>query len=265
MGLLNDSLKRTIERVFYMNRLELKRPLVIAHRGASAYAPENTLYAFQLAIEMQADAIELDVHPSKDGKLIVIHDDTIGRLSEGSGLVKDYTLEELRKYHFNNGIEKYADARIATLDEVYDLFAGNDMLINVEIKNPDDAFLQEVAACTARHKIQERSIYSSFYHRALTRMQELESNAFVAPLYDGNLVKPWQYAASFGARALHTSCSDLYLFPDYTKRAHELGIRVHPWTVNGREGTLDMLKRGVDGVITDFPDVARSCILELEN
>ena len=67
-----------------MNRLDLKRPLVIAHRGASAYAPENTLYAFQLAIDMQADAIELDVQPSKDGKLIVIHDSTIGRVSEGS-------------------------------------------------------------------------------------------------------------------------------------------------------------------------------------
>lgn len=247
-----------------MNRLDLKRPLVIAHRGASAYAPENTLYAFQLAIDMQADAIELDVQPSKDGKLIVIHDGEIDRLSEGSGAVKGFTLEELRRYHFNNGIEKYADARIATLDEVYDLFADNDMLINVEIKDPDEAFLQEVAACTARHGMHERIIYSSFYHHALTRMQELETDAFVAPLYGGNIVKPWQYAASFGARALHPSCGDLHLFPDYSERAHELGIRVHPWTVNGRDGTMEMLKKGVDGVITDFPDIARACVLELE-
>lgn len=92
-----------------------------AHRGASGYAPENTLEAFKLAIDEKADGIELDVQLTKDKELVVIHDEKIDRTSNGKGYVKDYTLEELKKFNFNYGNEKYEEVKIPTLKEVYEL------------------------------------------------------------------------------------------------------------------------------------------------
>ena len=108
------------------------RTLVWAHRGASAYAPENTLPAFQLAAEMNADGIELDVHLSADGKLIVCHDTWIDRTSNGSGEISKMTLEELRKYSFNNKMEKYGFVPVPTLEEVYELLAPTGLTVNVD-------------------------------------------------------------------------------------------------------------------------------------
>ena len=105
-----------------------------AHRGASAYAPENTLEAIELALRMGADGIELDVHRTRDGKLVVIHDETVDRTSNGSGYVKDMTCAELKKLDFSNGFEKYRGARIPTLKEVYGMLRSTQALINVEIK-----------------------------------------------------------------------------------------------------------------------------------
>ena len=107
---------------------------VWAHRGASAYAPENTLEAFRLGAEQGADGVELDVQLSKDGQLVVIHDETIDRVSDGHGYVRDYSLEELKKFVFNKTHPEYADARIPTLGEVYDLLKPLGLEINVEIK-----------------------------------------------------------------------------------------------------------------------------------
>ena len=94
---------------------------IFAHRGASAYAPENTLEAFRLAMEQGADGIELDVQMTKDGELVVIHDETIGRVSNGNGAVRDYTLEELKQFSVSNHFEQYPDVKIPTLREVLEL------------------------------------------------------------------------------------------------------------------------------------------------
>ena len=107
---------------------------VWAHRGASAYAPENTLEAFQLAVDQKADGVELDVQMTKDGKLVVIHDGTIDRTSDGHGRVMDHTLSELKKMKFNRTHPEYADATIPTLAEVYELLKPAGLEINVEIK-----------------------------------------------------------------------------------------------------------------------------------
>ena len=105
-----------------------------AHRGASGYAPENTLEAFKLAIDEKADGIELDVQLTKDKELVVIHDEKIDRTSNGKGYVKDYTLDELKKFNFNYGNEKYEEVKIPTLKEVYELLKPTNLIINVEIK-----------------------------------------------------------------------------------------------------------------------------------
>ena len=108
---------------------------VWAHRGASYYTPENTLAAFEKAIKMGADGIELDVQMTKDGELVVVHDETINRTSNGKGYVKDYTLEQLKKYDFSNKHITYKGEKIPTLQEVYELIKPTSLTINVELKN----------------------------------------------------------------------------------------------------------------------------------
>ena len=112
----------------------MERTLVWGHRGASGYAPENTMAAFEKAVEMGADGIELDVQLTKDGELVVIHDETIDRVSDGSGWVKDYTYAKLIKHNFNRTHPEYKHAQIPTLEEVYALIKPTDLTINVEIK-----------------------------------------------------------------------------------------------------------------------------------
>ena len=116
------------------NGAEMERTLVWGHRGASGYAPENTMAAFEKAVEMGADGIELDVQLTKDGELVVIHDETIDRVSDGSGWVKDFTYAKLIKHNFNRTHPEYEHAQIPTLEEVYALIKPTDLTINVEIK-----------------------------------------------------------------------------------------------------------------------------------
>ena len=110
------------------------RPLIWAHRGASGYAPENTLESFQKAIDLGADGIELDVQLTKDDQIVVIHDEILGRTCEGTGWVKDYTLEELRRFNYNKTFPQVAHADIPTLREVYELMKPSGLTINVELK-----------------------------------------------------------------------------------------------------------------------------------
>jgi len=107
---------------------------VWAHRGASGYAPENTLPAFALAVEQGADGVELDIQLTKDGQIVVIHDETIDRVSNGSGWVKDYTLSQLKKFNFNKTFPEYGFVTIPTLEEVYDLLKDTGLTVNVELK-----------------------------------------------------------------------------------------------------------------------------------
>lgn len=112
----------------------MKKMKIWAHRGASGYAPENTMEAFSEAVRRKADGIELDVQLTKDGEIVVIHDEKLERVSNGTGWVKDYTLKELRKLNFNKTFPEQGSARIPTLKEVYELMKKEDMLVNVELK-----------------------------------------------------------------------------------------------------------------------------------
>ena len=108
--------------------------IILGHRGASGYAPENTLEAFRLAMDMGADGFELDVHLSKDGELIVMHDERVDRTTDGSGLIQSFTLKELKALDASNGMAKYKGAKVPTLGELYDLIRDTRHVVNVEIK-----------------------------------------------------------------------------------------------------------------------------------
>jgi glycerophosphoryl diester phosphodiesterase len=229
-----------------------------AHRGASAYAPENTLEAFALAVEMKADGIELDVHMTADRCLAVCHDGNIDRTSDGSGRIAEMTLADMRRFSFAAGFrDKYENVIIPTLGDVYKLIRPTGLVINVELKASGDEFLRLVHECGIEYEMQGRIIYSSFNHFNLTAMQKLDPDAFVAPLYGDGIVLPWKYAESFGAKALHPHFASVYALEDYVKNSHALGIRVHPWTVDGEDDIRRLLGLGVDAIITNRPDVAR--------
>ncbi len=230
---------------------------VYAHRGASGYAPENTLEAFRLAAEMGADGVELDVHFSKDGQVMVIHDEKIDRTSNGQGSVCDYTREELLAFDF--GFQFYKECRgirIPTLDEVYELLASTGLVVNVEIKSSSPDMPAACDAIAKKYGMQDRVIYSSFNHLQLVRMKEVNPNAFTAPLYYFNMIRPWDYCLNMQANASHPGHNQLRVFPEYVERCHALGLRVHPWTINNEEDMRFAFDADCDAIITNYPDVA---------
>lgn len=228
-------------------------PLVIAHRGASAHAPENTLAAFKLAMELQADGIELDVHLTSDGHLIVIHDDDLGRTTDGAGKVGALTLAEVRSADAGNG------EKVPTLDEVLSL-VGDKMWINIEFKGFASYSPQlpgKVLALVKSHSLGEKIIYSSFDPRLLIQTHKLQPDAKVGMLLlsglGGKLVR-WVFEPFVHPWSLH---------PHYTlaqtgfmQRAARRGQKVLCWTVNQPEEILRLKQLGVWGIITDNPTLA---------
>lgn len=242
-----------------MTRLTDKM-LIWAHRGASAYAPENTLEAFQLAADMKADGVELDVHFSKDGRVVVAHDAKIDRMSNGQGAILDYTYDELQVFDFNNKLPGFKNIRIPTLDQVYALLAPTGMWVNVEIKSADPAIAQACIDIAAKYGMTDRVIYSAFNHLQLIEVQKVAPDVPVAPLYSFNMVKPWLYAENMGAQATHPHAAQLKLFPELADECHARGIRVHPWTVDDEETIRYLYAAGADAIISNKPDVARAVL-----
>lgn len=237
------------------------RTYIYAHRGASGYAPENTLDAFALAIEQGADGVELDVRFTKDKQVVVIHDRTIDRTSNGQGAVADYTYEELLAFDF--GCKFYGERRgvkLPLLEDVFKLMAPAGMTVNVEIKDSDPAICAECHKLASKCGMTDKVIYSCFDHLQLSEMLKAAPDAFVAPLYSKGMVKVWDYCKNMGASASHPDKAQIRLDPDYVSECHRLGIRVHPWTVNKEEDMLFLINSGCDAIITNYPDLAKKLV-----
>lgn len=225
---------------------------VWAHRGASGYAPENTLAAFALAIEQGADGVELDVHLSADGEVVVCHDATVERTTSGTGRIADLTLAELQAFDAGGG------ERIPLLAEVFELLRPSGLLVNVELKTDqegDEGIEQAVLDVIVAAGFDERTILSSFNHHSLKQAQKLAPEMPVGLLYVENLWEPGEYGSRFGAQALHPYFPTLAM-PGVVADAHARGLRVHPWTVNDQVAMAWQCELGVDAIITNFPDIA---------
>lgn len=234
------------------------KTVIWAHRGASGYAPENTLAAFALAAEMGADGIELDVHFTKDRQVVVTHDDDVKRVTYHEGAVSSMTLEQLKKLDFSNKMAAYAGEKIPTFEEVLQLVKPTKMRINVELKtnweNPDG--LEEATqALVEKYGMTERVMYSSFNHLSLVQIKKIAPKMLCGILYSHKLYEPWAYAKAIGADAVHPFFQTVNT-KDYMKLCHEAGIINNVWTVNTPEDINRMLDEGVDGIITNYPDVA---------
>ncbi len=240
-----------------------ERTLVIAHRGACGYAPENTMPAFELAAEMKADGIETDVHFSKDGEIVIVHDNKLDRTSNGQGQVTFYTLEELRQFDFGMKFDpKFRYTRIPTIGELFDLCYKQGMVLNIEIKSNDPELPAKLFEECKKHNMVEQTFYSSFDHEQLARMLRVYPEAYVAPLYGFNMIKPWLYGENMGARAVHPKYDQLFLYPEYVEECHSRGLRVNTWTVNDAEDAKKLIDLGADALITNYPDVMRSLLVK---
>lgn len=237
---------------------KIKQPLVWAHRGASGYAPENTLIAFQKAVEMKADGVELDVQLTKDDQLVVIHDETIDRTSDGKGWVKDYTLEELRRFNYNQTHKEFAHADIPTLREVYELLKPTGMTINAELKTGIifyEDLERKVVNLTREMGMEQQVLYSSFNHYSCVRLHEVDREAYVGFLYADGPIGMAAYCRKYGGNALHPALYNLQ-FPDYMKEAGKYGLDVNVWTVNEEKQMRLCCEYGVNAIITNYPDKA---------
>lgn len=235
--------------------------LVWAHRGASAYAPENTLEAFKLAAEMHADGVELDVHICKSGEVVVCHDETIDRTSNGSGRICEMTLEELRGYSFHNGMEQYQGAKIPTLREVYELLAPTGLTVNVELKTDNiwyEGIEEQCVAIAKECGMTEKVIYSSFNHRSLAKLLEIKPDAYTGLLYGERMPgveDDSAYAVEHKATAVHPYWKHCHR-DGYMASMAEKGVLVNPWTINDEEEMKAQMELGINAIITNHPDIA---------
>lgn len=228
---------------------------VWAHRGASGYAPENTLEAFDLAAKMKSDGIELDVQLTRDGEVVVIHDETIDRVSNGSGFVKDYTLKELKKFNYNNGNLNYKFAEIPTLEDVYTLLKDTDLFINVELKTGIifyDGIENKVIELAKKMNMQERILYSSFNHYSVMKIKEIDSNAKLGFLYTDGYIDIVNYCKEKCVGAIHPSFNNLK-YPNFINLCNKNELEVNVWNVRDCDLRYCYDSK-VNSVITNYPD-----------
>lgn len=244
---------------------KMRKIKIWAHRGLSGHAPENTVPAFELAAEAGADGVELDVQLTRDGVPVVLHDERIDRTSDGTGFVKDYTLEELRKYNFARNYPNFGTVRIPTLQEVYEVLRDTGMSVNVELKNSvifQEGLEEKILKLAEEMGMKDRILYSSFNHYSMKRIKELDREAKTAFLYADGILDMAEYAKNYGAFAVHPSFVNLQ-YPGLVEECHKLGIRVHVWTVNEEQDMERAVRMGVDALITNYPERA-AAVLEKE-
>ena len=159
---------------------------VWAHRGASGYRPENTMEAFELAIKQGADGIELDVHTSADGELIVMHDETVDRVTDKTGLIKDLTLAQVKELKVSTDAEPNGIYRVPTLAEVLDLMRTTDMMVNIELKNSIcfyPGMEEKILKLVKEMHMEDQLIYSSFNHYSLMQLKQLDDHVQTGILF----------------------------------------------------------------------------------
>jgi len=238
------------------------KTLIYAHRGASSVCPENTIESFSLAVEQKADAIELDVHLTKDGEIVVAHDSKLERVSDGTGHINDYTLKELRSFNFGKLFPEGPVCRIPLMAEVFALIKTSALTINIELKTTELQYRElpeKLISLAKEYSMGERIIYSSFNHYSLRQIKNIDPCAKTGLLYQFGMVDPWVYADYVNACAIHPHYRVIAEMPEIVTLCHKNGIMVNVWTVDDPQIIGQMLQNGVDGIISNKPDVAIAC------
>ena len=248
-----------------------KQFMVFAHRGGRGLYPENTILAFEKAREMGVDVLEIDVHPTKDGKIVVIHDDTVDRTTNGKGRVMELTYKEIEEldaaYNFSKDNGKTFPFRgkgikIPLLSEVLNKF--NDMRISIEIKETDGNTEEKVLELVKKYGMEDKVIIASEDYEILKKVRELEPE--IATSMSEKEIRSFYTAfITFIPLNLYKPKGDALMIPpeaegvtlakkSFINAAHNKGLRVIMWTINNEEEMRNLIRLGVDGIITDYPD-----------
>lgn len=239
---------------------------IFGHRGSMGTTPENTLLGFRHALDLGVDGIELDVQLTKDGELVVIHDESIDRTTDGTGYVKDYTLHELRQFsagiNFSN-FELYDKnvwslERIPTLKEVLELIAPHQIELSIELKTnifPYEGIEEKVLSVVNQYDYSDKVNYSSFHLPTILKLKRMETNAKISWLLVYELSRPSEYVQSLALEGLHLHKDLLLKGSNYEQNTNDFKIRV--WTVNDEKEIQQLLNMdNVETIMTDFPKKA---------
>ncbi|GAB4073150.1 glycerophosphodiester phosphodiesterase [Barrientosiimonas marina] len=233
-------------------------PLNFAHRGSLTEAPENTLPAFQKALDRGVRAIELDVQLTKDNHLVVSHDHHFTRFNPAiQGTIKDYTLEAVRRIDVGSAFSQdFAGVSLPTLDEVLAI-CPETVLLNIEIKNIPVLYegIERRLLETLEAHNRGNVMISSFDHVALKRIQTLNPAIDLGMLFYYRLLRPWDYAVSSGLRIRSLHPNQVYVDQTFVQACRQLGYEVYPFTVNDPARYQELVDAGVDGVFSNNPAI----------
>lgn len=247
----------------------MNQPLVIAHRGASGLAPENTLAAFQKALEFGVDRIEMDLRQTLDGEVVVLHDKTIVRTTNGWGSIQKLPLKKVQRYSAGSWFHhEFSAERIPTFREVLELVNGRaTLLLEVKDGSPYHPGIEgRIIKLVNEYKANDWCIVQSFNDRILSNFRKLpEFHADMQKLFEAFIpVAPFYGGSKFTYKKLRrynfaseVNINRRYVNPRVVRKVHEMGKKVNVWTVNEPEALSKFVKWGVDGIITDFPDRLR--------
>ncbi|MGH0429797.1 glycerophosphodiester phosphodiesterase [Bacillus hominis] len=238
----------------------------IAHRGASAYAPEHTIAAYKLGQQLKGDYIEIDLQMTKDGHLIAMHDETLNRTTNGTGLVKEHSLVDIKqlnagsffnKKHPNLAKKEFEDATVPTLEEIIKTF-GQNANYYIETKSPDEypGMEEKLLEIINHYQINNKVIIQSFSEESLRKIHNLNANIPLVQLL--SYKKAVQLTGS-EIEKYKTYCIGLgmnykYIDEAYVKTIQKFGLEVHPFTVDNEKDMKKLLIWGVDGMFTNYPD-----------
>lgn len=237
------------------------RPLVIAHRGVAGEAPENTMPSFRLAHEQQCDAIELDVHLTGDDQIVVCHDDTVDRTTDGKGRIREMTLEQIRRLDAGSWFDsQYTGERIPLLSEVLE-WLPPEIGLNIELKDSADGSLESRVIDTVRDFDRMESVlFTSFDHKMLYRLKKQAPEARIGLVYGGRLRNPGHLVRNFGLEVFSVHPHYQMIDKEDIDDLRQIGIHVFVWTVNRPDEIRQMVDCGVSGVITDFASRMREIV-----
>ncbi len=235
--------------------------LVIGHRGAMGHAPENTMASFHMGYEMGSDVIELDIHMSRDGQLIVMHDGDVSRTTNGSGHIKDMTLAEIESLEAGSQFgSDFRGERVPVLQEVL-VGAKDKVPLVVEIKgdlHPAEGIEEKLVFLLREQEMLGRVMAISFHHTSVKRVKELEPSVATGVLFTGRLVNSVEAARA--ARADSVRPSWKYWSTELIDEVHSAGLTASTWTVNDEETMEYLVGLGIDSIGTNYPDRLRAIL-----
>ena len=244
-----------------ISKQEQQKMVKVAHRGASGHAPENTMRAFQKGFEMKADYIEIDVQMTKDGELVVIHDTTVDRTTNGTGKVGDLTLEEIKQLDAGSWFsDTYAGETVPTFEEVLDTFRGK-VGILIELKAPElyPGMEEKIANALNERNMNrpnnKKVIIQSFNHESMKKSKELLPNLPHGVLAGASWSKVTKEQLSqFATYADYFNPNMNIVTNELVRDVHETGMEIYPYTSRSQEQALHLFDLNVDGIITDYTE-----------